>query len=354
MRIKTALAGYGMAAQVMHAPFLHTLSNQYAITAVLERHQQHSHKLFPQTQIVRSFEALLQTDTELVVITTPNDTHAPYALQALEAGKHVVLEKPFSITSQEAKLLIETAHKTGKVLSVFHNRRYVADFLTIRQVLQQNLLGPVHEFEAHYDRYRPEPRQNAWREENKPGSGILYDLGPHLIDQALYLFGLPRTIHADIRTQRPHAIVDDYFDIRMDYGFTKVILRAGMLVREHGARYTIHGTEGSFIKYGEDPQEALLKTGQLPDSADWGTEPEEQYGLLHTTVNGKEVREKYPSLQGNFGYYYQQLYETITNGDKLSERPEHGFNTIRMIELAKASNRLRATIPCEGLLQVSY
>lgn len=351
--IKTGLVGYGMAAQVMHAPFLYT-SPHYEVTAVMERHREASKALFPATTVVRTMEELLKTDIELVIITTPNETHVPYTLQALEAGKHVVLEKPFTITSQEAQLLIDAAKKAGKILSVFHNRRYVADFLTMRQVLQQQLLGDVHEFEAHYDRYRPEPKPNAWREENKPGSGILYDLGPHLIDQALCLFGLPKRITADIRTQRAHALVDDYFDLQLDYGFTKVILKAGMLVREPGPRYVIHGTAGSFIKYGEDPQEALLKTGQLPTAADWGTEPMDQYGLLHTTVNEKEFKDKYPSLKGSFGLYYQHLFETLVNGKTLSEKPEHGFNTIRLIELAQESNRLKAAVACEGLKEVAY
>lgn len=351
--IKTGLVGYGMAAQVMHAPFLYT-SPQYKVVTVLERHREASKALFPAVQVARTLEELLATDVELVVITTPNETHVPYTLQALAAGKHVVLEKPFTVTSTDAQLLIDAAKKADRVLSVFHNRRYVADFLTMRQVLQQQLLGDVHEFEAHYDRYRPDPKPNAWREENIPGSGVLYDLGPHLIDQALCLFGLPKHIYADIRKQRPHSVVDDYFELQLDYGFTKVVLKAGMLVREPGARYVIHGTAGSFIKYGEDPQEAILKTGQLPTASDWGSEPMDAYGLLHTTVNGKEFKDKYPSLRGNFGLYYQHLHDTLVNGKPLCERPEHGFNTIRLIELAQESSRLKAAVACGGLKDVAY
>ena len=181
---------------------------------------------------------------ELIVITTPNDSHFDYAWRALEAGKHVVVEKPFTITSADAKKLIKQAEKKNRVLSVYQNRRYVSDFLTIRQLLKENKLGEIVEFEAHYDRYRPEQRPNAWREENEPGSGILYDLGAHLIDQAFCLFGLPQFITADIRIQRPHARTTDYFELWLDYGFTKVILKAGMLVREPGPRYTIHGRHG--------------------------------------------------------------------------------------------------------------
>ena len=347
--LKVGLVGFGMAAQVMHAPFLAVLP-QYKVVAVLERNREDSKQLFPDATIVRSLDALLQADIDLVVITTPNETHLSYALQALAAGKHVVLEKPFTITSGDAEQLIKASQTAGKILSVFQNRRYTADFLTIQEVIKNGMLGSIHEYEAHYDRYRPNPKPGAWREADSPGSGILYDLGPHLIDQALCLFGLPQQITADIRRQRSHSVTDDYFDLRLDYGFTKVILKAGMLVREPGPRYSIHGTLGSFIKNGEDPQEAILKTGQLPTAPDWGSEPAELHGLLHTSVNGKEIREIYPSLQGGFGKYYQNLYDAIVNGAPLSERPEHGYNTIRLIELAQESQEAKATVPCIGLM----
>ncbi len=291
---------------------------------------------------------------ELVVITTPNDTHFDYAARALRAGKHVVLEKPFTISSEDAKKLILIAKESGKVLSVFQNRRYVSDFLTIRQLLNENRLGEIVEFEAHYDRYRPEQRPNAWREDDAPGSGILYDLGAHLIDQAFCLFGLPKSVTADIRIQRPHARTTDYFELWLDYGFTKIILKAGMLVREPGPRYMIHGTKGSFIKYGEDPQEALLRQGILPNIKNWGQESADIYGLLHTEVNGHAVKEKYPSLPGNYGGYYTDLYETITAGKPLKVKPEHGYNTIRLIELATESNQKNATVICSGLIDAPY
>jgi predicted dehydrogenase len=353
-KIKVGLAGFGAAAKYMHAPFLITNGN-YEVVAVLERHKNESQQLFPGAKIARSIEDLLAIDEiELVIITTPNDTHLPYAMQALNAGKHAVLEKPFTITSNDALQLLETAKQPGKILSVFHNRRYVADFLTIKEILNKKLLGDVHEFEGHYNRYRPEAKPNAWREEAKPGSGILYDLGPHLIDQALVLFGLPETITADIRLQRPHARADDYFDIRLDYGFTRVILKAGMLVREPGPRYQIHGTKGSYLKYGEDPQEVLLRAGVLPTAADWGLEKEEIYGLLHTEIDGKVVKEKYVSQRGNYGYYYKNLYNTIVDKAPLREKPEHGYNTIKLIELAIESNSEKATVKCEELIDIDY
>jgi len=352
--IRTGVVGYGVAAQVMHLPFITTL-REYRFLSILERHQHRAQEKYPHIRTVRSIEEMVaDPELDLIVITTPNDTHFPYAKKALEAGKHVVLEKPFTITTEDAAQLIDIAKKAGRVLSVFQNRRYVADFLTIRQILRDKLLGDIVEFEGHYDRYRPEAKPNAWREENKPGSGILYDLGSHLIDQALFLFGIPKTITADVRQQRPHARTDDYFDLRLDYGFTRVFLESGMLVREPGPRYMIHGTRGSFLKYGEDPQEALLKTGVLPDIPHWGEEAEEFWGLLHTDINGQIVREKYPSIPGNFGFYYQNLYKTIVLGEPLRERPEHGFNTIRMVTLALESSRKKCTLDCTGFLASAY
>lgn len=353
-QVNVGIVGFGMTAQVMHAPFLKT-NPQYNVVAVVERHSETSKTFFDNMVILKSFEALLERDDiDLVIITTPNDSHFDYARKAALAGKHVVLEKPFTITSTDAAALVELSGMTGRIISPFHNRRYVADFRTMQQIVQQNLLGDIHEFEGRFDRYRPDPKPAAWREEAKPGSGILYDLGPHLIDQALCLFGLPQTITADIRLQRPHAKVDDYFEIQLDYGFTKVTLKAGMLVREPGPRYLIHGTRGSFIKLGDDVQEALLKKGVLPAAPDWGAEPEEHYGLMHTEINGDVVKQNVRSLHGNFGLYYQHLFDTIHNGAPLREKPEHGFNTIKLIELAMKSSAEKRTIACDGLMEAAY
>jgi scyllo-inositol 2-dehydrogenase (NADP+) len=352
--MKTGVVGFGVAAQFMHLPFIST-NPGFQLQYILQRHGDTAKEKYPSAKIVRSLEEMLIDESlELIVITTPNDSHFDYAWRSLEAGKHVVLEKPFTITSDDAKKLIAHAKAMGRVLSVYQNRRYVSDFLTIRQLLKEKKLGEVVEFEAHYDRYRPEQRPNAWREENSPGSGILYDLGSHIIDQAFCLFGLPGFVTADIRIQRPHAKTTDYFDLWLDYGFTKVILKAGMLVREPGPRYAIHGKLGSFLKSGEDPQEALLRKGFLPDTDDWGQEEEDIFGLLHTEINGKIIREKYPSLPGNYGDFYNDLFNTIRNGKPLYVKPEHGYNTIRLIELATESSTKKCRVACGGLLDVPY
>jgi predicted dehydrogenase len=347
-RIKTGIAGYGKSAKVFHLPFLSTM-DQFEVTAVLERNTNESKKQFPNVKVAKSFDELIGTEVELIVVTTPNTTHFDFAAKALKAGKHVVLEKPFTNTLDEAEELIQIAKETGKILSVYQNRRYVSDFLTIRAILDKRLLGDVHEFTATYDRYRPQAMAGAWREAMHPGSGILYDLGPHLLDQVLTLFGNPQTITADVRKQRTHAQVDDYFNIWLGYGFLKVVLHSGMLVREQGPRYMIQGTLGSFLKYGEDPQEEKLKAGELPVGDDWGKEPESFYGLLHTEIDGSVVKKIVPSHKGDYGQYYRNIYDAIVNKAPVRERPEHGYNTIRLIQLAFESSLEKRTLACTGL-----
>jgi len=349
--IRTALVSFGISSRTFHAPFLTTLPG-FRLEAVVERHGDEAAARYPGIRTHRNLDALLADDAiELVVVTAPNDTHHPYAKACLQAGKHVVVEKPFTIRSAEALELCELSDRTGRVCSVYHNRRYVADFLTLRDILDKGLLGDLHTFTAHYDRYRPDPRTYGfWREFPEPGAGVLYDLGSHLVDQSLVLFGPPRAILADIRRQKTYSQVDDYFDLQLDYGFLKVTLHSSMLVREMGPRYQLHGTRGSFLKYGEDPQEDRLKAGELPVGDDWCHEDAASHGLLHTEMQGEVVRRTWPSLKGDFGMYYRNLYRSIREGAPLHERPQHGHNVVRMIELAFESSERRAWVDVSGLL----
>ena len=343
--INTAVISYGISAKTFHLPFI-TNHQGYALTTIMERSGNSAQQKYPNIKIAKTIEeVLVDPNVELVIIASPNTTHYPYAKAALLAGKHVVVEKPFTNTLDEALELVELSKKTGKICAVYHNRRYVADFLTMKKILGDGLLGEPREFFAHYDRYRPDPRTyGLWREETLPGSGVFYDLGPHLIDQALVLFGLPKAITADIRKMKSYSKVDDFFDVKLDYENLIVTLHSSMLVREMGPRYMIHGTKGSFIKNGEDPQEDLLKAGVLPISKDWGKEDEQNFGLLHTEINGEVVKKIYPSLQGSFGFYYDNLFETIRNGAPLMETAMDGYQVIRLIELAFKSSEERRTI----------
>ena len=349
--INTGLVSFGISSKTFHAPFLTTLP-EFKLSAVVERNTNHAAEKYPWVKTYRDIDSLLaDNDIELVVITSPNETHFSYAKAALDAGKNVVVEKPFTNSVEEARVLVELSEKYKRICSVYHNRRYVADFHTVKDILDRKLLGELHTFTAHYDRYRPDPRTyGLWREKPQPGSGVLYDLGSHLIDQSLVLFGQPKNILADIRMQKPYSKVDDYFDIQLDYGFLKVTLHSSMLVREMGPRYQLHGTRGSFIKSGEDPQEERLKAGELPVGEAWCYEPAEQYGLIHTEINGQIIRENLTSLKGDFGDYYRNLFKAIRLEEPLNETPRQGYNVIRMIELAFESSEKKEWLEVTGLM----
>ncbi|MCB0806594.1 MAG: Gfo/Idh/MocA family oxidoreductase, partial [Bacteroidales bacterium] len=262
--INAAIAGFGLSGKAFHAPFIHT-HDGFKLNKVLERHQEESKKLYPDIHVVRNLEEILSDkNIDLVVISVPNQYHFEMVKACIEAGKHVVIEKPFTNTYKEAEELIGLAKKHQVKLFVYQNRRWDGDFLTIKKVLKSGALGDIQYFEAHFDRYSPERKRAAWRDEEKPGSGILYDLGPHLIDQVLQLFGMPESIEADIQSQRKGSKVDDFFLITMHYPEMIAKVTAGMLVKDPGPRYIIHGNRGSFIKYGIDPQEAALRKGEMP------------------------------------------------------------------------------------------
>ena len=351
--VRTGLVSFGISSKTFHAPFLTTMP-EYHLHTVVERKTRDAEKMYPGVKVVTRFEDMVaDPEVELVIITSPNETHFPYSKAAMEAGKHVVVEKPFTVNSEQSAELVQVSQKTGKICSVYHNRRYVADFRTMQEILEKKLLGELHEFTAHYDRYRPDPRTyGLWREQPLPGSGVLNDLGSHLIDQALVLFGVPEYVYADIRKQKPYSQVDDYFNLELDYGFLKVILHSGMLVREMGPRYMMHGTKGSYIKSGEDPQEERLKAGELPVGDNWCYEPEEMHGLIHTEINGEVVRKKFTSLRGDFGDFYRDLFKSIREGAPLKVKPEHGHNVVRLIELCFESSEKKARVPVTGLMEV--
>jgi predicted dehydrogenase len=356
-KIRVGIVGFGISGRVFHATFLHTMSNMYELRSVVERHSNEAIKIYPDIKIVRSTTELFDDpEIDLVIITTSNDLHYSLSKEALEKGKHVVVEKPMTIRSFEAFELIELAKKNKLILCPYHNRRYDSGYRTIKEIINKKFLGnEILDCEIHFDRYRPELRGgNAWRERNEPGAGIFYDLGSHLIDQTLSLFGHPQTITADIRIQRLVSHTDDYFDVRLDYGRLRVTLKSSMLIREMGPRYVLHGPKGSFIKYGDDIQEGLLRNGVMPPKItenNWGKEPIEDDGLLHTeTSDGRIIKEKYETLRGNYGLFYEQLYNAIVYGKELEIRPEDGYNVIRIIELGLQSSREKKTVQCDQLL----
>jgi scyllo-inositol 2-dehydrogenase (NADP+) len=343
--IGVGLIGYGMAARVFHAPVIESVP-RLELRKVVERGGDESRRRYPRVEVVRDAAELLRDDrVGLVIVTTPNASHFALARQSLLAGRHVVVEKPFTNTSGEALELIELARRQRRLLSVHHNRRWDGDFLTVRRILKAGLLGRLVEYESHYDRFRDRPRVGAWREEAGPGSGILFDLGSHLIDQALVLFGPPRAVTADIRRQREFAKADDYFELTLDYEGLKATLKAGMLVREPGPRFRLRGTEGSFVKHGMDPQEEALKRGLTPSGPDWGEEPPERWGALDALVGGLRVRGRVETLAGDYRSFYRNVADAVEGRAELAVRPEEALDTIRVIETALRSSEQKRTIP---------
>lgn len=344
-KIKTGLAAYGMSGQVFHAPFIFTHPH-FELTAITERSKTLSKNRYPQAVITRSFEELIgRKDIELIVVNTPDETHFEYTRQALLAGKHVIVEKPFTTTVQQGKELIALAEEKGRMLSVYQNRRWDADFLTVQDILRKQLIGRPVEYESTFARFRNYIQPGTWKEES---GGMTYNLGSHLIDQAICLFGMPEAVFADIAILRNAGMVDDYFAIHLlrpeKCPEIKITLKASYLMCEAEPRFVLHGTNGSYVKYGVDKQEALLKEGAMPNQPHWGEEYEEEWGILHTEKDGMFQREKYPSLAGNYGLFYENIYQHIRHRQPLQTDARDILNVIKVIEAARKSHLTQGVV----------
>ncbi|HOX82383.1 MAG TPA: Gfo/Idh/MocA family oxidoreductase [Chryseolinea sp.] len=342
--IQTALLSYGMSGEVFHAPLLAAHSG-FKLAKIWQRKSASSQARYPVVEIVKSFEEILADKSiELVVVNTPNETHFEYSRQALMAGKHVVVEKPYTNSVEEGIRLIDLAKKQNVMLSVFQNRRWDGGFMTVREIIQSNVLGKIVELEMHYDRYRNYIAANTWKEEPSVGSGILYNLGSHMLDQVIQLFGMPNSINAKIGIQRPEGKVPDFYDLRLDFDDLNVIVKSSYLVREAGPQYILHGINGSFLKYGLDPQEEALKEGKIPKGINWGKEPESFWGKLNTQLGALHYEGKVETLAGNYLSYYQNVYEVIREHKDLVVKPEQALQVIQLIEAAIKSNEERRSI----------
>jgi scyllo-inositol 2-dehydrogenase (NADP+) len=336
--IHTAILSYGMSGEIFHAPLLAAHSG-FKLAKIWQRKGESSKTRYPSVQVVRSFEEILNDkEVELVIVNTPNETHFDFTRQALLAGKHVVVEKPYTNTVDEGDKLIELAKKQNLILSVFQNRRWDGGFLTVREIIQSNALGKIVEMEMHYDRFRNYIAANTWKEEPGVGSGILYNLGSHMLDQVIQLFGMPKSVDARIGIQRPAGKVFDFYDLRLSYNDLNVIVKSSYLVREQGPQYILHGVNGSFVKYGIDPQEEALKEGRIPKGPNWGTEPEMFWGKLNTQLGALHYEGKVETLPGNYLGYYQNLYEAVREKKELAVKPEQSLLVIQLIEAAMKSN----------------
>jgi len=343
-QIHTALCSFGMSGKVFHAPFIHVHPG-FHLQAVWERSRSVVKDIYPNVVSYSSYEAILRDPkVELVVVNTPNYTHYDYTKAALLAGKHVIVEKPFTVTSAEGEELLDLAHMQQRLLTVYHNRRWDSDFKTIKKVLEEGWLGEVVEAEVHFDRYRLDLSPKQHKENPGPGTGALYDLGSHLIDQALTLFGMPVAVFADLQTLRPESQVDDYFEVLLYYPLLRVRLHSSYLVREALPGYILHGTKGSFIKHRTDIQETALQAGKMPGTSDWGIEPDEEQGFLHTERDGQVIRKKIISERGYYMDFYDGVYAAIREGASPPVHAMDGLNVIGIIEAAFRSSNERRVI----------
>lgn len=343
--INVGLIGYGASARTFHVPVI-LATPTLRLKTIVARSGNDTSRPPPTTAVVREFDDLLRDDQlDLVVIATPNSSHFELARRSLLANKHVVIEKPFTTSSIDALRLIELAEQKGLVLSAHQNRRWDGDFLTVQELLGKKHLGRLTAFESRFDRFRNHPKPGAWREQRQLGAGVFFDIGSHLIDQAVILFGAPSSVIADIRLQREFAQVDDYFDVMLNYGKFAATLKAGMLVKNPTPRFCLQGDRGTYIKYGTDPQENALKQGDSPTHPAWGREPESAWGTLSTKYQGLHSETRVETLPGCYQTYYQNIADAISGNASLAVTARQALMTIRIIELAIQSSQQKCIVP---------
>lgn len=342
--IHTAILSFGMSGKVFHAPFIHHHKG-FKLSGIVERTKNEAPTIYPNAKIYKSIDAVLADDSiELIVVNTPTNTHYEFSKMALEKGKHIVVEKAFTTTAEEAKILTDIANEKGLVLSVYQNRRWDSDFSTVKKIIEEQRIGSIISAEFHFDRYKETLSPKAHKETPNAGAGLLLDLGPHLIDQAIYLFGMPQAVMADIRTVRPYSLVDDEFTLVLYFDQLRVTLKSSLMVREPLPAYIIHGNKGSFIKKRGDVQEAALIQNAIPYTQNWGQEPDTEMGYLHTQQNNTIVKEYIPTSTGNYGAFYDGLYETIKHKQPCLVSGIDGLNVMKIIEAAQLSNQEKRVI----------
>ncbi len=329
--LTVAIVGFGLSGKYLQAPFFEANKN-YHLKTILSKNQNPS-DFFPAVKVVKNIEEILTDEAiDVVSICSPNNTHFNYAKMVLNAHKHVLVEKPFTAFSVQAKELIALAKAKNKTLAIFQNRRFDSDFLTVQKLIESKQLGEILNFEIHYNRFKPELNIKKWKETKEEGTGIIYDLGAHIIDQAIALFGIPFNICGKSFIQRQHSLVDDAFDIKLDYGKLKVTLRSSLLVQRPSPRYIIDGTNGSFIKYGLDVQEDQLKANMKTTDANFGVEPLHQQGKLYLSIDGIQQIDGLPTERGNWALLFENLYQSVVNGAPLIIKTDDVVEQIKIIE----------------------
>ncbi|OUL69272.1 oxidoreductase [Paraburkholderia hospita] len=340
--LKIGLMGYGFAGATFHAPVIEHCGRA-SVAAIATGQPDKARADYPNATIVADIDALLAlSDIECVVIATPNDTHFDLARRTLEAGKHVVVDKPVTLSAADARTLADLAQSKGLVFAPFHNRRWDGDFMTVRDLIASGELGRITHFESHFDRFRPGIRQR-WREEASRGGGLLFDLGPHLIDQALTLFGAPETVYATVKAYRDNASAPDYVHLLLGYANHEVVLHASALTAIVAPRYTIHGTRGSYVKNGLDTQEDQLKAGLRPGDAGFGGGNDA--GTLRVLEGEQEVQRELPTRDGAYVEFYRALAASIQDGAPFPVSAADAVDVMAIIELANRSEQEGVRLP---------
>lgn len=342
--INTAICSYGLSGKVFHAPLL-TSHPDFHLHTVMQRSNTDAKSDYPEVQIVTDYEQILKNkDIDLVVVNTPNELHFSMAKAALEAGKHVVVEKPFTVNLAEGTALLGLAESEKKVLGVFQNKRLECDFLDAQSVLQSNVLGRVVEVEWHYDRFRAHVTHKRWKEDQRRGSGTWFDLGIHMVDAMLCLFGMPNSVTADMRSLRREEGATDYFNVRCDYDDHRVILRSNTFVSEKGPTVTIHGDRGSFLKFGQDVQESQLAKGIRPGHEQWGVQSEDNFYVLHKQTTEQSVRETHASHNGRYEDFYSNIADAIQSNAPLKFDATQPLKGVQVLLAAQQSAKQKRTI----------
>jgi predicted dehydrogenase len=329
---KVALVGYGFVGKTFHAPLI-AATPGLLLHTVVSSDPAKVHADYPDVKVAPDLEAALaDAAIDLVVIATPDPLHAAQAHATLDAGKAVVIDKPFAVTLDEARGVADHAARAGKLLSIFHNRRWDSDFLTLKALIANGSLGEVVQYESHFDRFRPLVR-DRWRE--KPGAGALLDLGPHLIDQALQLFGPPQAVFADMAVQKDGGQAGDYFHLLLRYPRLRVLLHASQMTVASDLRMAVHGAKGSFVKQGLDPQENALKAGGVPGSEGWGADP--RPGTLTTPDGDGTVSRVIDGVPGDYPAYYAAIRDALLGAGPNPAPPEEALAVMELIDLAQRS-----------------
>jgi len=347
--IDVGLVGFGFAGRVFHAPIISAVPG-LRLRAIVQRSAGDAAVLYPQTTVVQSVEELLAIDEiRLVVIATPNTSHYGLAKQSLLADRDVVVDKPFTTTYQEASELIGMAKQHGRLLTVYQNLRSNGDFRTIRNLVEGQRLGRIALYEAHFDRYRLQTRPGAWREKVEPGSGVFFDLGVHLSDQAMQLFGPPATTSADRRMEREAAVVDDAFAVVLHYPRMRALPRASMVAIAPDLRFVIRGEKAAFVKYGIDPQEEALKRGEIPRDDSWGREAREKWGTLYCSQDAAVTAETIETLPGDYRLFYANVRDAILGSASVDVTHEQMLDVMHALELARESSGRQCTLNWRSL-----